>query len=105
MSRTHRRHDARTTRYARREVEGLHFDGKIYDFADNHQMSQRRTLAILRGDDGRISYDKCSSAVTDNEGSWKLNTWDESPSKHNDAHRCRRRADKVLIKRQLEDMG
>lgn len=104
MSRTHRRHDARTTRWARREKEGRSWNGRHVSFEENSDMSKRRTLAILRGDDGRIRYDKCSSAVSDNEGSWKLNTWDESPSKHNDAHRCRRRADKKLIKRQLEDV-
>lgn len=104
MSRTHRRHDFRTTRYARREIAGQTWNGRHYAFEDNSDSSQRRTLAILRGDDGVISYDKCSSAVSDNEGNWKLNTWDESPSKHNDAHRHRRRADKVLIKRQMEDL-
>lgn len=104
MARTYRKHDPRTKRWARREVEGHSFCGRRYEFEDNSPMSQRRTLAILRGDDGRISYDKCSTATTDSEGGWKLNTWSESPHKHNDAHRIRRRADKILIKRQLEDM-
>jgi hypothetical protein len=85
-------------------VEGRSCDGRFYPFEENSDMSKRRTLAILRGDDGRISYDKCAGAVSDSEGNWKLNTWDESPDKHNDAHRCRRRADKKLIKHQLEDM-
>lgn len=104
MARTHRRHDFRTTRYARREVAGQSYGGRVYPFEENSDMSQRRTLAILRGDDGRISYDKCSTATTDSEGGWKLNTWSESPHKHNDAHRIRRRADKILTKRQLEDI-
>lgn len=103
MSRTRRRHDARTVRWARREKEGRAIGGVVYPFEENSDMSKRRTLAILRGDDGRIRYDKCAGAVSDNEGNWKLNTWDESPSKHNDAHRHRRRADKILARRQLED--
>lgn len=103
MSRTHRRHDFRITRYARREIEGRGYDGRIYPFEENGDMSKRRTLAILRGDDGRISYDKCQSARIDSEGGWKLDTWSESPSKHNDAHRRRRKADKILARRQLED--
>ncbi|MCK9531444.1 MAG: hypothetical protein M0R77_12930 [Gammaproteobacteria bacterium] len=104
MSRTHRRHHPKTTKWARREVEGYTFCGCRYAFEDNSDMSQRHTLSILRGDDGRIRYDKCAGAVSDNEGNWKLNTWDESPSKHNDAHRHRRRADKKLIRSQLKDM-
>lgn len=104
MSRTVRRHHARTVRWARREKEGRSWSGEFHAFEDNSDMSKRRTLAILRGDDGRIRYDKCAGAVSDNEGNWKLNTWDESPSKHNDAHRHRRRADKKLIRRQLEDV-
>lgn len=104
MSRTHRRHDARTVRWARREKEGATICGQVYPFEDNSDMAKRRTLAILRGDDGRISYDKCSTARIDSEGGWKLDTWSESPSKHNDAHRRRRKADKILARRQLEDI-
>ena len=103
MSRTHRRHDFRTTRYARREVAGRSWAGEVHPFEENGDMFKRRTMGILRGDDGRMTYDKCASARIDNEGGWKLDTWSESPSKHNDAHRRRRQADKVLIKRQLED--
>lgn len=103
MSRTRRNHDFRTTRYARREVAGQSYGGRVYPFEENSDMSKRRTLAILRGDDGRIRYDKCSTAQIDSEGNWKLDTWSESPSKHNDAHRRRRKADKILAKRQLED--
>lgn len=103
MSRTYRRHDYRVSQNARRDREGRSWDGRFYPFEDNHQMAQRRTLAILRGDDGRISYDKCSTARIDDEGGWKLDTWSESPSKHNDAHRRRRKADKILARRQLED--
>lgn len=104
MSRTRRQHDFRTTRYARREVAGHAWGGRVYPFEENSQGSQRRTLAILRGDDGRISYDKCSTARIDSQGGWKLDTWSESPSKHNDAHRRRRKADKILARRQLEDV-
>lgn len=104
MSRTIRKHDYRVRSNAQRDVSGRTWGGKLYEFADNHPMSQRRTLAILRGDDGRISYDKCSTARIDDEGGWKLDTWSESPTKHNDAHRRRRKADKILAKRQLEDI-
>jgi hypothetical protein len=105
MSRTRRQHDFRTTRHARRDVQGyVGWGGRFYPFEENGDMSKRRTLAILRGDDGRIRYDKCSTARIDSEGGWKLDTWSESPSKHNDAHRRRRKADKILARRQLEDV-
>lgn len=103
MARTIRNHNERVRRSARRTVDGESYGGRFYPFEDNHPNCQRRTKAILRGDDGRIIYDKCRSARIDGEGSWKLNTWDESSSKRNDAHRKRRKADKILAKRQLED--
>lgn len=97
MSRTKRKHKYFIKKYARRDVENTTFDS-------NCDMNRRRTLAILRGDDGRISYDKCSNAKIDDEGSWKLDTWSECSHKHTPVHRRRRSADKILIKKQLEDI-
>ena len=105
MSRTRRNHDFRTTRYARREVSGQSYGGRVYPFEENSDMSKRRTLAILRGDDGRIRYDKCQTATIDSEGSYKLDTWSECQDKHygKEAKRRFRKAGKILTKRQLED--
>lgn len=104
MARTRRNHDERVRRNARRTVAGESWNGEFYPFERNHPNVQRRTQAILRGDDGRIRYDKCRSAKTDNEGGYKLNTWDESQNKRNDCHRQRRKTDKIITRRQLEDV-
>lgn len=104
MARTFRKHDERVRRNARRTVEGESWNGRFYPFEETHPNCQRRTKAILRGDDGRIRYDKCRSAKTDSEGGYKLNTWDEAQHKRNDCHRQRRKTDKILAKKQLEDI-
>lgn len=94
MSRTRRAHNPRLIAAVKRNRAGE---------PDVDNLWSRNSDGILRGDDGRLSYDKCNSARTDGEGGFALNTWDESRSKHSDVNRQRRRAGKVLAKRQLED--
>ena len=101
MARTHRKHDPKLVQNIRRSLER----DPPKNVAGGETAWVRREEGVLRGDDGRMSYDKCQTASIDNEGGYKLDTWSECPNKHHgkEARRRLRKAGKILAKRQLED--
>jgi hypothetical protein len=96
MGKTVRKVDPRNARWSARALtEGDHTD-RFLRFAGR----------VLRGNDGAIHSDKCQTAQIDSEGGFKLDTWSECPGKKNgrEAIRKYRRAGKILVQRQLEEI-